>query len=93
MNKTFKALSDPTRRKILELIKEKDRTVGDVSEHFNISRFLTSEHLVILEDAKIISAERVEEKIVYSVNTTVFQEIWSWIFNFRDRSEVTYKDE
>ncbi|MBD5010646.1 sporulation delaying system autorepressor SdpR, partial [Xanthomonas citri pv. citri] len=58
MNNVFKAISDPTRRKILDLLKGGDMTAGDIAEHFNISKPSISHHLNILKQAEVISDHR-----------------------------------
>lgn len=82
MNDLFKALSDPTRRKILDLLKEKDLTAGEISDHFQMSKPSISQHLKLLKNAELVHDEKKGQFIVYSLNITVFQEIISWAFNF-----------
>jgi DNA-binding transcriptional ArsR family regulator len=78
VNELFKALSDPTRRKILDLLKEKDLTAGEISEQFDMSKPSISQHLKILKSAQLIQDEKKGQFIIYSLNMTVFQEIISW---------------
>lgn len=78
MNDTFKALSDPTRRKILQLLKEKDLTAGDIANHFDISKPSISHHLNILKQAHLVQDERQGQNIMYSINLTVMQEAMGW---------------
>ncbi|WP_069651107.1 autorepressor SdpR family transcription factor [Caloranaerobacter ferrireducens] len=87
MNKTFKALADPTRRKILELLKEKDLTAGEIADFFNISKPSISHHLNILKNVGLVLSEKVGQNIYYSLNTTAFQEIMKWIFDFMERRD------
>lgn len=79
INETFKALADPTRRKILDLLKEQDMTAGDIAEHFDMSKPSISNHLNLLKHAQLIWDERKGQHIVYSLNTTVFQDVMKWI--------------
>lgn len=79
MNNLFKALNDATRREILELLKEKDLTAGEISDHFNISKPSISHHLDILKQAGLVDAEKAGQFITYSLNTTVVDEILKWI--------------
>ncbi|MFC4303386.1 autorepressor SdpR family transcription factor [Cohnella boryungensis] len=79
MNDAFKALSDPTRRKILQLLKESDLSAGDIAEHFNISKPSISHHLNILKQAHLVQDERRGQSIIYSLNLTVMQEAMSWL--------------
>lgn len=81
MNDFFKALSDPTRREIINLLKEKDRTAGEIATHFNISKPSISHHLNILKQAKLVLDERKGQHIVYSLNTTVVQEMVGWFLD------------
>lgn len=87
MNDIFKALADPTRRKILELLGEKDLNAGDISDYFNISKPSISHHLTILKNANLIQDERQGQFIVYSLNTTVFWDVVKWIYDFTDKKE------
>ncbi|WML48749.1 autorepressor SdpR family transcription factor [Neobacillus sp. PS3-34] len=87
MNNTFKALSDPTRRKILDLLKERDLTAGEISEHFNMTKPSISQHLKILKHADLVQDEKNGQYVIYSLNTTVFQEIISWALNFAEYQE------
>lgn len=84
---TFKALADPTRRKILRLLRERDMTAGEIAEHFNISKPSISHHLNILKQARLILDERKGQFIFYSLNMTVFQEIMGWFADITGRKE------
>ena len=75
MSKVFKALSDETRREILKLLSKKDMSAGEISDHFNMSRPSISKHLEILREAELISSERKGQFIIYSINTSVIQEV------------------
>lgn len=75
MSKVFKALSDETRREILKLLSKKDMSAGEISEHFNMSKPSISKHLEILREAELISSERKGQFIIYSINTSVIQEV------------------
>ncbi|WP_275591214.1 autorepressor SdpR family transcription factor [Paenibacillus sp. 19GGS1-52] len=88
INKVFKALADPTRREILELLKEKDLTAGEIAEHFDISKPSISRHLNILKEAELVWDERKANYIVYSLNTTVFQGVLKWLIDFRNEKEM-----
>lgn len=87
LNNAFKALSDPTRRKILELLSEKDRNAGEIAEYFDISKPSISHHLGILKNAGLIIDERQGQNIVYSLNTTVFQDLMKWFFDFNNKNQ------
>lgn len=87
MNDVFKALSDPTRRKILELLLERDLTAGDIADFFNISKPSISHHLNILKNAKLVFTERQGQNIIYSLNTTSFQSIIKWFYNITGKED------
>ena len=75
MSKVFKALSDETRREILKLLSKKDMSAGEISDHFNMSKPSISKHLEILRESELISSERKGHFIIYSINTSVIQEV------------------
>lgn len=75
ISQAFKALSDPTRREILQKLKANDMTPSELGIHFPISGPSLSHHLNILKQANLISANKQGQKIIYSINTTVFYDI------------------
>lgn len=83
----FKALADPTRRHILELLRTKDLTAGEIAEHFDMTKPSLSHHLNTLKTAGLVEAERDGQNIIYSLNTSVLQGLMSWFYTFTDRSE------
>ena len=83
MNNLFKALSDPTRRAILEILRESDLSASDIADNFNISKPSISHHLSILHHAELVLRERRGQQIFYSLNTTVFQQVIEWIYNLK----------
>lgn len=83
----FKALADPTRRRILELLRDGDLTAGELDEHFDISKPSLSHHLATLRSAGLVSDERRGQNIVYSLNTTVMQDLIGWFPGFSQNSE------
>ncbi|QUI21758.1 winged helix-turn-helix transcriptional regulator [Vallitalea pronyensis] len=87
MNDVFKALSDPTRRRILELLYERDMTAGDIADSFNISKPSISHHLNILKNSKLVFTERQGQNIIYSLNTTSFQSIIKWFYDFTGKDD------
>ncbi|OCL26765.1 transcriptional regulator [Orenia metallireducens] len=80
-DKTFKALADGNRRKILILLKEKDLTAGEIAERFSISKPSISHHLKILKNADLVDDRREGQQIYYSLKMTVFQEIMNGFLN------------
>lgn len=93
MNETFKALADPTRREILILLSKNDMSAGEIAEQFNISKPSISHHLSILKTAGLVLAMREGQNIIYSLNTTVFQEVSLWFINFMQRTAKAEDDE
>lgn len=83
MNLLFKALNDQTRRDILELLKEKDLTAGEIADHFNISKPSISHHLDLLKQAGMVDAEKKGQFVMYSLNTTVVDEVLKWVLQFK----------
>ncbi|MBU3187715.1 autorepressor SdpR family transcription factor [Clostridium estertheticum] len=81
LNLPFKALADPTRRKIILLLKEKDLTAGEIAEHFNMTKPSISHHLNALKQSLLVTDQRKGQYIYYSLDTTVFQEVTNWFFN------------
>ena len=75
MDKPFRALADPTRRRILELLRNGDLAAGDIAAEFPIAWASVSHHLQILKDAGLVLARREGQFIRYSLNTTVFQDV------------------
>jgi ArsR family transcriptional regulator, arsenate/arsenite/antimonite-responsive transcriptional repressor len=87
MNIVFKALNDPTRRKILEMLLNKDMTAGEIVDEFNISGPSISHHLDLLKQAKLVVAEKEGQFIYYSLNTTVVDEIMKWFLQFKSKKK------
>lgn len=83
MNTVFKALNDPTRRAILEMLHEKDMTAGEIAERFSISWPSVSHHLDLLKQARLVIAEKDGQYVYYSLNTTVVDEIMKWFLQFK----------
>jgi ArsR family transcriptional regulator len=83
MNLVYKALADPTRRDILNLLKSKDLTAGEIADHFRISKPSISHHLNLLKQAELVQAEKQGQYIYYSINTTVLQEVLSWVLSLQ----------
>ncbi len=81
MNEVFKALADPTRRKILDLIKEQDLTAGEIANHFEMSKPSISNHLKILKSAELVIDEKKGQYIYYSLNSTILQDVIKWLLD------------
>lgn len=87
MNSAFKALNDPTRREILQLLKNKDLTAGEIVQQFNISGPSISHHLDLLKQAGLVEARKEGQFIYYSLNTTVVDEILKWFIQFSSKKK------
>jgi ArsR family transcriptional regulator len=74
-NAVFKALADPTRRRILQMLNRGEMTAGDLAKGFDISAPSMSHHFNILKEADLVLARRDGQQILYSLNTTVFQDL------------------
>jgi len=83
MNSLFKALNDKTRREILELLKEKDLSAGEIAEKFDIAKPSISHHLDLLKQAELVTSEKKGQFIYYSLNVTVFDELVKWVLDFK----------
>ncbi len=71
----FKALADPNRRRILKILQKGSRNAGDIAAHFDITNGSMSHHFNILKRAELIRCERRGTEMVYSLNTTVFEDV------------------
>ncbi len=76
---TFKALSDPVRRQILELLKNGRLSAGNIAGHFNMTQATVSYHLKVLKQADLIRETREKNFIFYELNLTVLEEIMMWL--------------
>lgn len=83
MNSIFKALNDETRREILDLLKVKDLSAGEIADYFTISKPSISHHLDILKQADLISSEKKGQFVIYSLNTSVMEEVLQWILTLK----------
>lgn len=79
MKDVWNALSDPVRRKILQLLKDNNMNAGEIAAHFEISKPSISHHLDVLKQAKLVFSEKKGLQIEYSINTTVFQDVLGFI--------------
>ena len=79
LQQTLKALSDPTRREILNLLKSGKRSAGEITEHFDITAAAISRHLSVLKEADLIEDTREGKFIYYELNASVLEEILLWV--------------
>jgi DNA-binding transcriptional ArsR family regulator len=75
IEEVFKALADRTRREILRLLRGGERTAGELAEHFDMTKPTVSHHFARLKDAGLITSRREGQNIIYSLNTTVVQDL------------------
>jgi DNA-binding transcriptional ArsR family regulator len=87
LNLAFKALNDKTRREILELLRKRDMTAGEIVDKFNISGPSISHHLDLLRQAGLIDSEKEGQFVKYTLNTTVLDDIMKWMVQFSKKSK------
>ena len=83
LQQTLKALADPTRREILNLLKKGRLSAGEIGEQFDITGAAISRHLSVLKDADLISDTRDGKYIFYELNASVLEEIMLWITDLK----------
>ena len=79
---TLKALSDPTRRKILEMLKKGPLSAGEIGEHFDMTGATLSHHLSILKKAGLVDDNKKGTFVYYEINTSVMEDILAWVTGF-----------
>lgn len=87
LNLAFKALNDPTRREILELLRKKDLSAGEIATHFDISAPSISHHLELLKRAGLIDSIKKGQFVIYSLETTVIDDLLSWMMQFNKNNK------
>ena len=87
MQDTLQAIADPTRREILNLLKQSRMSAGEISNHFSISGAAASRHLSVLKEADLIRDEREGKYIYYELNATVLEEILLWISELKGEKD------
>lgn len=80
MNETLKAISDSVRRDILLMLKNGRKSAGEIAEHFDLTNATVSYHLTKLKNAELISEQKHKNFIYYELNTSVFEEVITWIY-------------
>lgn len=80
---SFKALADPVRRKILQLLKAGQMSAGEIASHFDMTQATISYHLNVLKKADLISEEKEKNYIYYSLNTSLIEEIMTWLVDLK----------
>ena len=79
MSETLKAISDPERRKILEMLKDGKKTAGEIASSFNLTGATVSYHLSLLKKSGLIVETKYKKYIFYELNISVFEEVLIWI--------------
>jgi DNA-binding transcriptional ArsR family regulator len=74
VNRVFKALSDPTRRRVLQLLRERPMTAGELADHFDVSKPTMSAHFHVLQEADLIEPDKTGRSIVYRLKMSVLEE-------------------
>lgn len=92
MNILFKALNDPTRRAILEMLRERDLTAGEIADAFSISKPSISHHLDLLKRADLVAVTREGQFLRYSLNTTVLEDAIQWLLSLLDSNPDTHDE-
>lgn len=96
MQEAYKAIADPTRRRLLKYLRGGEQTAGDLAEYLGIGRTALSHHLTVLKLADLVRVERRGQFQIYSLNTTVFQdlltEIMGWLGGMDDHAAVVKDD-
>lgn len=80
---SFKALADPVRRKILQLLKAGQMSAGEIASHFDMTQATISYHLNVLKKADLICEEKEKNYIYYSLNTSIIEEIMTWLVDLK----------
>ena len=83
MNDIFRALNDPNRRRIIELLRDQPMNSGEIAENFDMKKPSISHHLDILKRADLIISERNGQFIKYSLNTTIIEDLLNWLITFK----------
>lgn len=90
---TLKALSDPIRRDILNLLKDGSLSAGDIGSHFSVTGASISRHLSVLKDADLIRDRREGKYIYYELNASVLEEVMLWLATLKGENEHETADE
>lgn len=83
MNRIFKALNDETRRAILDMLKERDMTAGEIADAFDMTKPSISHHLDKLRQAGLVTSEKQGQYVTYALNTTILDDMINWILTLK----------
>ena len=78
LTSVFKAIADPTRREILNLLRKEEMSAGEVASHFDMTKPTMSHHFSVLKEAELITSRREGQTIWYALNTTVLEDVLAW---------------
>lgn len=87
MSETLKAISDPARRDILEMLKTGKKSAGEIAEKFNLTGATVSYHLSQLKKADLITESKYKNFIYYELNASVFEEVLTWIYSLGGKKD------
>ena len=87
MGDVWKALADPTRRKILELLKNKSLNAGEIAAEFNMTKPSISNHLSILKQADLVDSEKIGQNVIYSLKTSVLDDMLKMLCDLTGRED------
>lgn len=90
MNNVFKALSDPTRRRVLELLREKPMNAGDLAAQFDFSKPTMSAHFAVLKDANLVEAEKLGKQVIYRLKLSVLED---GLLSFAQKFGLTFQSD
>ena len=87
MGDVWKALADPTRRKILELLKNKSHNAGEIAAEFNMTKPTISNHLSNLKQADLVDSEKIGQNVIYSLKTSVLEDMLKMLCDLTGRED------
>ena len=89
MNDAFRALADPTRREILRLLRKGEMSAGELAERFDMTKPSMSHHFSVLKQADLVNTRREGQQILYSLNTTVMQDLTVLLWDLFSTKEIS----
>lgn len=92
MNDLFKALSDPSRRRIIQLLKNGDLSAGAIAQHFNMTKPSISHHLNLLKQAGLVVSEKQGQNVIYSLNATTLQDALAFFFDLINKEDTHHEN-
>lgn len=87
LQNTLKALADPIRREILNMLRNDKMTAGEIAEKFDVTMASVSRHLSVLKDADLIRDTRDGKYIIYEINTSVLEDVMLWITELKGENK------